>query len=122
MVALLIPAVPASSTLNLDIASASEVFGKFGGVLPIYTKSSTSAQRTLYTLDLAQNLRLMKIGKVLEGIALNSLDISGNCNLCELCTILDICKKRFGNRLTLEYNDTRIIVTIQQNCRFLCNH
>ena len=118
MVALLIPAVPASSTLNLDIASASEVFGKFGGVLPIYTKSSTSAQRTLNTLDLAQNLYLAKIYEILESIFPNGLDIFGNSNLCELCTVINISKKRLGNSLTLEYYLAAIIVILQVNCRF----
>lgn len=122
MVTLLIPVAPTASSLNLDIASAPKMFGKYGWSLPIYTECSTSTQRAFYLIDITQNPRLTEVYKILEGIALNSLDISGNCNLCELCTILDICKKRFGNRLTLEYNDTRIIVTIQQNCRFLCNH
>ena len=118
MVALLIPAAPASPTLNLDIASTSEVFGKFGEVLPIYTKSSTSAQRTLHTLDLAQNLRLLKIGKVLKGIASDSLYIFRNCNLCKPCTVIDIGKERLGNSFTLEYYLAIIIVTLQTNCRF----
>ena len=94
------------------------MFGKFGGVLPIYTKSSTSAERPLYTLDLAQNLRLMKIGKVLKGIAPDSHDIFGNSNLCELCTVINISKKRLGNSLTLEYYLAAIIVILQVNCRF----
>ena len=94
------------------------MFGKFGGVLPIYTKSSTSAERTLHTLDLAQNLRLMKIGKVLKGIASDSLYIFRNCNLCKLCTVFNIGKERLADSLTLEYYLAAIIVILQVNCRF----
>ena len=94
------------------------MFGKFGGVLPIYTKSSTSAQRTLYTLDLAQNLRLAKIYEILESIFPNGLYIFRNCNLCKPCTVIDIGKERLGNSFTLEYYLAIIIVTLQTNCRF----
>ena len=94
------------------------MFGKFGGVLPIYTKSSTSAQRTLHTLDLAQNLYLLKIDKLLKGIASDSLDIFVDSNLCELCTVFDIGKERLGNSFTLEYYLAAIIIILQVNCRF----
>lgn len=94
------------------------MFGKYGWFFPIYTECSTSAQRTLHTLDLAQNLRLMKIGKVLKGIASDSLYIFRNSNLCKLCTVLNTIKERLGNSLTLEYYLAIIIVILQINCRF----
>ena len=118
MVALLIPVAPASPTLNLDIASTSEVFGKFCKIFPIYIESGYRAERTLHTLDLAQNLYLLKIDKLLKGIASDSLDIFRNCNLCDLCTVFDIGKERLGNSLTLEYYLAAIIIILQVNCRF----
>ena len=94
------------------------MFGKYSRIFPIYIESGYRAERTLYTLDLAQNLRLLKIGKVLKGIASDSLDIFGNSNLCELCTLLNTIKERLGNSLTLEYYLATIIVILQVNCRF----
>ena len=41
----LIPVAPTHRTLNLNIASAPKMFGKYGWSLPIYTECSTSTQR-----------------------------------------------------------------------------
>ena len=94
------------------------MFGKYGWSLPIYIEGSYSAERTLHTLYIAPNLHLSEIDKLLKSIAPDSLYIFGNCNLCELCTVIDIGKERLGNSLTLEYYCAIIIVTLQTNCRF----
>ena len=94
------------------------MFGKYSRIFPIYIKSGYRAERTLYTLDLAQNLYLAKIYEILKGIASNGLDIFGNSNLCKLGAILDVGKERLGNSFTLEYYLAIIIVTLQVNCRF----
>ena len=94
------------------------MFGKYSRTFPIYIEGGYCAERTLYTLDIAQNLHLSEIDKLLKGIAPDSLDIFGTCNLCELCTVLNTIKERLGNSLTLEYYLAIIIVIFQQNCRF----